>query len=158
MVVRETPRGDWPHVHREGDGWVKLDTGDTGLIAVFNPSKDRKRPSLHLGAEGLVNDAGLAFQILRYDHHAEVEEPTDASGKHKHRFTPGWEIRVPLYGDESQRLTALICLFDEGLEEVLQDLDEVGYRDIALKLQAGNATSIAEQIEALIKEDFAIAA
>lgn len=32
-----------PLVHEVGNGWVKLDTGDSGLIAVFNPSGDHKR-------------------------------------------------------------------------------------------------------------------
>lgn len=141
MEVRELPKP--PRVHEVGNDWVKLDTGDSGLIAVFNPSNDHKRPSLHIGVEGVVDEDGMPVQVLRYDHHD--------GDPHKHRFAVGHEVRVPLFITDNDRLGALVDVFEASDLVICQDLVEVGHRNVAAKLESlGIAFVIAEQIDKIL--------
>jgi hypothetical protein len=117
-------------VHEEGEGWVRLTTGDTDLVIAFNASNDLKTPTIEIG---IKSKSGVAPQVLRYDYHE--------SGPHMHHFGGGWQMKVPLFVGRRTRLAALLGLFHEFEARLCQDLVEVGHSKVAEKL-----TELPEQV------------
>ncbi len=144
MSVMEVRQCKPPLMHEEGDGWVKIKAGNSGLLLMFKPDTGGNKPSLHVGVEGVVDESGKPVQVLRYDPHM--------GDDHMHWFANGWEVKAPLYvHSNAGSISTLGGILDSQQETgILQHLTDVGHRDVALKLPLRVLEGIMDAIYGLV--------